>query len=293
MIFDSSIKYDEKIYGTSHAIKPPQVKEKYLNHNGKVNDQIKSKISTILLQNMIKELILELQNAGFSNDHIIVLVDRWYPSEHFFTFLRSFGINFVVATKKSTKVILPDKAKYFRSLSKKRGKKPVRFLRGMRIEKYFVKYGKSHWITFPGQSEQCEVKSAILNLSIVSQVKIFAVIFPGQSTWRYFVTPKTYSSVLQMYCHYSKRWSVETVHQVLKDILGLEKGKMRLEPLVEGHIFLVYLIHFYYLKYNRYLESNYGFTLTPRQLHDHVRATTNILPDPVEVKFQAKLTEVA
>ncbi len=68
---------------------------------------------------------------------------------------------------------------------------------------------------------------------------------------------------------------------------------MRLEPLVKGYIFLIYLIHFYFLKYQRYLETEYKITITPRQLYDHVRATLPLAPDPVETQFQAKLTEVA
>ncbi len=265
LIFDTSIKHDERIYGASFMIKPPQVKEKYFKKKTNTNDQTRDKISTILVETMFTELILELLYVGFSKDHIIVLVDRWYPSEHFFTFLRKVGVNFVVAIKKNSQVILPDKAKYIRSLSKRRGKKPVHFSRELSVEKYFNKYGKSHWLTFSGKSEPCETKSATLNLNLANQVKVFAVIFPGQTTWRYFVAPKTYSSVFQMHQHYSKRWAVETVHQVLKDILGLEGGKMRLEPLVKGHIFLVYLIHFYFLKYQRYLETEYGITITPRR----------------------------
>ena len=293
LIFDASIKYNEKIYGTSFMIKPPQVKEKHLKKKNNANDQTRDKISTILVETMFTELILELQEAGFSKDHIIVLVDRWYPSKHFITFLREVGVNFVVAIKKNSQVILPDKGKYIRSLSKRPGKKPVHFSRELSVEKYFNKYGKSHWLTFPGKPEPSETKSATLNLNLANQVKVFAVIFPGQTTWRYFVAPKTYSTVFQMHNHYSKRWAVETVHQVLKDILGLEGGKMRLEPLVKGHILLVYLIHFYFLKYQRYLETEYKITLTPRQLYDHVRANLPLIPDPVETQFQANFTEVA
>ena len=186
-------------------IKPPQVKEKYFKHKMDENDQIKDKISTLLVETMLTQLILELQQAGFSNDHIIVLVDRWYSSEHFFIFLRKFGLYFVVAIKKNTKLLLPDKAKFERSKIRKRGKKPIHFLRNLSVEKFFNKYGKSHWFTLPDHSEPSETKFATLNLSIVKQVKVFAVIFPGQSSWRYFVTPKTYSSVFQMYNHYSKR----------------------------------------------------------------------------------------
>jgi len=79
---------------------------------------------------------------------------------------------------------------------------------------------------------------------------------------------------------------VETVHQVLKDILGLEEGKMRLDELVEAHILLVYLIHFLFLKFQRYLEIEYGFTITPRQLYDHVRASIPLIPDPLETQFK-------
>lgn len=114
---------------------------------------------------------------------------------------------------------------------KKRGRKMIHFHRELTVEAYFTKYAQCHWITFPGHSEASETKSAILNLNIAKQVKVFAVIFPGQATWRYFVTPKTYSSVLQMYKNYTKRRAVETVHQVLKDVLGLDEGKMRLETL--------------------------------------------------------------
>jgi len=286
LIFDTSIKYDGKIYGTSYMIKPPRVKGKLLKHKNDENDQVRDKISTILVETMLTELIVGLLEAGFSKDHIIVLVDRWYPSEHFFTFLRKVGVSFVVAIKKNSKVLLPDKAKYDRSKIKKRGKKPVHFLRDMPVEKFFSKHGKSHWFTLPDHSEPSETKSATLNLSIVKQVKVFAVIFPGQSSWRYFVTPKTYSSVFQMYNHYSKRWAVETVHQVLKDVLGLDEGKMRLEPLVEGHILLVYFIHFVFLKFQRYLETEYGFTITPHQLYDHVRASIPLIPDPLQTKFK-------
>lgn len=292
LIFDTSIKYDGNVYGASYMIKTPQVKEKYLKHIKDENDQIKDKLSTLLIETMLTDLILELQQAGFANDHIIVLVDRWYPSEHFFIFLRKFGVQFVVAIKKNSKVLLPDKAKFMRSKIRKRGKKPVHFLRNLSVEKFFNKYGKSHWFTLPEHFEPSETKSAILNLSIVKQVKVFAVIFPGQSSWRYFVTPKNYSSVFQMYNHYSKRWAVETVHQVLKDVLGLDEGKMRLEPLVEAHILLVYLIHFLFLKYQRYLETKYGFILTPRQLYDHVRTSIPLIPDPLETQFQALFSEV-
>lgn len=293
LIFDTSIKYDGETYGASYMIKPPQVKEKYLKHKKDENDQIKGKISTILVETMLTELISELQQIGFSNDHIIVLVDRWYPSEHFFIFLRETGIKFVVAIKKNSQVLLPDKGKYLSSKIKKRGKKPTHFLREMSVEKFFTQYGTNHWLTLSGQIEACETKSATLNLSIVKQVKVFAVIFPGQSTWRYFVTPKTYSSVFQMYSHYSQRWAVETVHQVLKDVLGLDEGKMRLEPLVEAHILLVYLMHFFLLKYQRYLKTEYGFSLTPYQLYDHVRNSIPLVPDPLETQYQALISEVA
>jgi hypothetical protein len=292
LIFDTSIKYNGKIYGASYMIKPPQVKEKFFKHKNGENDQVRDKISTILVETMLTELIMELLEAGFSKAHIIVLVDRWYPSEHFFTFLRKVGVKFVVAVKKNSKVLLPDKAKFERSKIRKRGKKPVHFLRNLPVEKYFNKYGKSHWFTLPDHSELSETKSATLNLSIVKQVKVFAVIFPGQTSWRYFVAPKIYSSVFQMYNHYSKRWAVETVHEVLKGVLGLDKGKMRLEPLVKAHILLVYLIHFLFLKYQRYLETEHGFTFTPRQLYDHVRTSIPLIPDPLKTQFQAILSEV-
>ena len=170
---------------------------------------------------------MELLEAGFSKGHIIVLVDRWYPSEHFFTFLRKVGVKFVVALQKNSKVLLPDKAKLERSKIRKRGKKTVYFLKNQSVEKYFNKYSKNHWFTLPDHSEPSETKSAALNLSIVKQVKVFAVIFHGQSSWKYFVAPKTCSSVFQMYNQYSKRCAVETVHEVSKNILGLDEGKMR------------------------------------------------------------------
>jgi hypothetical protein len=292
LIFDMSIKYEGKIYATSYIIKPPQIKKKHLKNKKSEKNQLQDSLSSKLVKKMLKKIILQLHQAGFSKSHIIVLVDRWYPSESFFKFLRTFGVNFVVALKKNSKVILPDNAKYQRSLIKKRGKKMTHFRRELPLSEYFSKYAKSHWITFSGHDELSETKSAILNLNIVKQVKVFAIIFPGQDSWRYFVTPRHYSSVLQMHAHYSQRWAVETVHQVLKDVLGLEEGKMRLEELVEGHIFLVYLIHFYFLKYQRYLETNYGFTLTPYQLYDHVRSTISLVPDPLEAQFQAKLQEV-
>ena len=84
--------------------KLPQVKEKNLKKKNNANDQTRDKISTILVETMFTELILELQEAGFSKDHIIVLVDRWYPSKHFITFLREVGVNFVVAIKKNSQV---------------------------------------------------------------------------------------------------------------------------------------------------------------------------------------------
>ena len=292
LIFDVSIKYDNKTYATSYIMKPPQIKKKNLKKNKVGEDQLKDSISSKLIKKLLEKVILHLRKARFSKKHIIVLADRWYPSEKFFIFLRSKGINFVVAMKKNAQVILPDKAKYLRSLNKKRGKKATNFHRELSVEEYFSKYSKSHWVTFPDHNEPSETKSAILNLSTVKQVKVFAIIFPGQTTWRYFVAPRHYSTVSQMYAHYSQRWPVETVHQVLKDVLGLADGKMRLEPYVEGHIFLVYLIHYYFLKFQRYLETTFGITLTPRQLHDHVRATAPLVPDPVATQFQANLQEV-
>jgi len=292
LIFDMAIKHDNKIYTTSYMIKPPQIKKRYLKKKNTSEEQIKDSISSKLIKKMLKKVILQLRKAGFSKRHIIVLADRWYPSEAFFSFLRKIGVNFVIALKKNSQVILPDKAKYLRSLTKRRGAKPKHFRRELPLEEYFTKYGKSHWVTFPGHSELSETKSAVLNLSFIKQVKVFAIIFPGQTTWRYFVAPRHYSSVLQMYTHYSQRWPVETVHQVLKDILGLDKGKMRSEPYVEGHIFLVYLVHFYFLKFQRYLEATFGITLTPRQLHDHVRATAPLVPDPLYEQFQPTLQEL-
>lgn len=67
---------------------------------------------------------------------------------------------------------------------------------------------------------------------------------------------------------------------------------MRLEPLAEAHILLVYLIHFLFLKYQRYLKTEYEFTFTPRQLYDHVRASIQLIPDPLKTQFQAISLEV-
>lgn len=237
---------------------------------------------------ILDELVEELGEAGYPRRQIWVETDAWYPSKKLLGALRRLGVKFMLAIKKSSRVVLPDKARMLRKETQQRGR-PIKILtRELRIAKYFKEHHTARYFTDKATGEKIFYKEATLNMKSFGRVKVFTFRPAAVEEWRYFITPVKTTGAVRAWELYRERWEVEVMHHNLKQYFGMLKCKCRREEAIKGHFDLVYWMYSTYRAFRTFLQKAYQVTFTAQRVYDQVAAHVKSPPPPDLLWFQPR-----